>query len=178
MLGFGLGNARDTVGVQVAANITSLTDAFGDSGNLSVKFSRQVSTAEVPVFVGLSFDRLAPWGDGRLADPSTTFAVTAFPMASLGGRSYPMMVTVGYGTHIEDRRRQPGVFVGAGMGLTENFGASIAWTGESVTVGSAFKFDGLDNFRFSASIDDALNQVDGQRLTVSATYIFDNLFGG
>ena len=178
VLGFGLGDASKTVGVQVAASITSLTDSFGDSGSLSIKAARQINGLEMPTFVGLSLDRLAGWGDGTLVDESATLAVTMFPIAKIGGQSYPLMITAGYGSAVLDHHREPGAYVGAGIGITQNFGASLAWTGESVTIGTAFKFDGLDNLRFSASVEDAFDQVGGQRLTLSATYYFDNVFGG
>lgn len=177
VLGFGLGDASETVGVQVSASITSLTDSFGDSGSLSIKASRRINGLEVPTFVGLSFDRLAGWGDGKLIDESATFSVTMFPTAQIAGQTYPLMITAGYGNAVLERLREPGAFVGAGIGITENFGASLAWTGESVTLGTAFKFDALENMRFSASLEDAFDQVGGQRVTVSATYYFDTNFG-
>ena len=177
VLGFGLGDASKTVGVQVSASITSL-DSFGDSGSLSVKAARQINGLETPTFVAVSLDRLAGWGDGTLIDPSATLIVTMFPTANIGGQSYPLMLTAGYGTSVLDHHREPGAYVGAGMGITENFGASLAWTGESVTIGTAFKFDALDNMRFSASLEDAFDQVGGQRVTLSATYYFDTKFGG
>lgn len=178
VLGFGLGDASETIGVQVSASITSLTDDFGDSGSLSIKAARQINGLAVPTFVGLSLDRLAGWGDGTLIDESATLAVTMFPTVNIGGQTYPLMITAGYGNSVLDRKREPGGYVGAGIGLTENFGASFAWTGESVTLGTAFKFDGLDNLRFSASAEDVFDQVGGQRLTLSATYYFDDIFGG
>ena len=178
VLGFGLGDASKTVGVQVSASITSLTDDFGDSGSLSIKAARQITGLAVPTFVGLSLDRLAGWGDGTLIDESASLAVTLFPVARIGGQAYPVMITAGYGDSVLNHHRDPGAYVGAGIGITENFGASFAWTGESVTLGTAFKFDGLDNVRFSASVEDAFDQVDGQRLTVTATYYIDTGFGG
>lgn len=178
VLGFGLGNVRDTVGVQVSANFTDLSDGFGNSGTLSVKAARQITGLDVPTFVGLSLDRLAGWGNSAALDTSTTLAVTMFPTAQIGGQSYPLMITAGYGTDILDHRREPGAYVGAGIGITENFGASVAWTGESVTVGTAFAFGALDNVRFSASVEDAFDQVGAQRLTLSATYYFNDIFGG
>ena len=177
VLGFGFGDATETVGVQVSASITSLTDSFGDSGSLSIKAARQINGLEIPTFVGLSLDRLAGWGDGKLIDESATLSVTMFPTAQIGGQTYPLMITAGYGNAILEHHREPGAFVGAGIGITENFGASLAWTGESVTVGTAFKFDALENMRFSASLEDAFDQVGGQRLTLSATYHFDTDFG-
>ena len=178
VLGFGLGNVRDTVGVQVSANFTSLNEGFGNSGTLSFKLARQINGLDIPSFVGLSLDRLAGWGDTAALDPSATLALTLFPTVQIGGQSYPVMVTAGYGSDILDHHREPGAYVGAGIGITANFGASIAWTGESVTVGTAFKFDALDNVRFSASVEDVFDQVGGQRLTLSATYYFNDIFGG
>jgi hypothetical protein len=178
VLGFGLGDASETIGVQVSASITSLTDDFGDSGSLSIKAARQISGVTVPTFVGLSFDRLAGWGDGTLIDESATLAVTMFPTVNIRGQSYPLMITAGFGDSVLDHHREPGGYIGAGIGITENFGASFAWTGESVTLGTAFKFDALENIRFSASVEDVFDQVGGQRLTLSATYYLDNVFGG
>ena len=178
VLGFGFGDASKTVGVQVSASITSLTDDFGDSGSWSIKAARQINSFDVPTFVGLSLDRLAGWGDGTLIDESATLAVTMFPTATIGGQSYPLMISAGYGDSVLNHHRDAGAYVGAGIGITENFGASLAWTGESVTLGTAFKFDGLDNMRFSASVEDAFDQVGGQRLTLSATYYINNVFGG
>jgi hypothetical protein len=178
ILGFGLGNVRDSVGVQVAANFTALDQGFGNSGTLSFKFGRQIGGLDTPTFVGLSLDRIAGWGDSAALDESATLALTLFPTAHIGGGSYPLMITAGYGSDILDHHREPGAYVGAGIGITENLGASIAWTGESVTLGTAFKFDALKNVRFSASVEDAFDQVGAQRLSLSATYYFNDIFGG
>ena len=178
ILGFGLGNVRETVGVQMSASFTSLDSGFGNSGTLSFKAARQINGLDMPTFVGLSLDRLAGWGNSAALEESATLALTMFPTAQIGGQTYPLMITAGYGSAILDHHREPGAYVGAGIGLTENFGASIAWTGESVTVGTAFKFDALENVRFSASVEDAFDQVGGQRLTISATYYFNDVFGG
>lgn len=178
VLGFGFGDASKTVGVQVSASIISLTNDFGDSGSWSIKAARQINSLAVPTFVGLSLDRLAGWGDGHLIDESATLAVTMFPVANIGGQSYPLMISAGYGNSVLNHHREPGGYVGAGIGITENFGASLAWTGESITIGTAFKFDALDNMRFSASLEDAFDQVGGQRLTLTATYYIHNVFGG
>lgn len=178
VLGFGLGNIRETVGVQISASLTSLNEGFGNSGTLSFKLARQITALETPTFVGLSLDRLAGWGNSAVLDESATLALTLFPTAQIGGQTYPLMVTAGYGTDVVNHRREPGAYAGVGIGITENFGASIAWTGESVTLGTAFKFEALDNLRFSASVEDAFDQVGGQRLTLSATYYFNDIFGG
>lgn len=178
ILGFGLGSAADAVGVQVTANIISLTDDFADSGSLGVKASREVGRGALPVYLGVAVDRIGGWGDSEDLDPSVSGMVTAFPQVDAGGRTLPLMVTLGAGTHLRNDFEDPGVFGGVGVGLTRNLGASAAWTGESVSVGAVFRVPGLDNMRFTASLDDAFDQVDARRVTVTATVFVRDLWGG
>ena len=56
--------------------------------------------------------------------------------------------------------------------------ASLAWTGEGVTVGGAFRVPGLDSMRFTASVNDVFDQADSRRITVSATIFVRDLLGG
>lgn len=175
--GFGVGDASETVGLQFSANLTSLSEGVGDSGSLSIKASREVSGLAVPTYVGLSVDRIAGWGEVEGYDPSTALAVTLFPQADFGGERYPLMVTAGLGSHVRNDQADPGVFLGAGIGLTPNFGTSLAWTGETVTLGSVFRIDGLDSARFGASIDDLLDQEDRRRVVLTATFFVEDLFG-
>ena len=179
VLGYGFGNADGGVGVQLGAHVTSLTDDFGDSGYLSVRASTRVLRyGGTPAFLGLGVDRIAPWGDAEPLDPSYTLALTGFPVASIGGREVPMMVTVGIGSHVADDDSEPGGYFGAGFGLSRNLAVSAAWTGEDVTAGAAFRLDALPDVTFTAAVDDLFDQTDSQRITLSATWTFDSLFGG
>lgn len=180
VLGFGLGDAENSVGVQLNAHITSLTDDFGDSGYLSIKASRRLSAGQSPVYGSLIFGQLANWGDANPRDANFSAAITRFTWVNNegSGRAYPLMMTLGAGTDLRNNDTDPGVFAGIGVGLSENMSASLAWTGESVTVGTGFKIRGLDDIGFGLAIDDALNQVDNRRLILSIGYRFNNLFGG
>lgn len=177
VVGFGLGDANKGVGLQVMANITSLKSSFGDSGHLSIKASRRM-TAQTPTFVGLSMDRLAGWGDAKGVKPAVSVQLTWFPQTEIAGQTYPLMMTIGAGSHLAHNGRDPAVFFGAGIGLSANFGASLAWTGDTVTLGSAFRVDGLRNVTFAANLDDAFDQNDSRRVGLSATWLIDGLFGG
>lgn len=176
-LGTGFGDARGGVGVQVTASFGAPLDGLGESGSLGLKFAHRFAGSGRPTFLALSFDRLAGWGDRADLDPTTTVALTTFPRLALGADSYPLMVTLGAGSHIRDDGTEPGLYAGAGIGLTRNFGASLAWTGEDVTVGAVAKVPGLDNWRFTASVLDALDQEDGRRLSITATFVVQDLFG-
>ena len=177
VVGFGLGDAAQGVGIQISANITSLSDNFGDSGHFSVKFARKLP-GEAPTYLALSFDRLSGWGDARNTKPATSLSLTTFRKVDIAGQSYPVMLTIGAGNRVRNFSQDSGIFVGAGIGLTPNFGASLAYAGDQVALGSAFKVAGLKNMVFSATLDDAFNQQSAQRVTVSATVVFSNLFGG
>ncbi len=183
-LGYVLGDAGTGVGLQFGVNFTGLASdpSFsglgpGRSGYFSLQAAHLIS-AKVPVFVAVSADHLSGWGRAKDINPALAAMVTVFPTIKLGDQAYPMMLTLGIGDHIRNAGNDPGGFAGLGMGLTPNFGASVAWTGETVTIGGTYKNAALKNWNFSAQLDDALNQKDGRRVTLSATILFENAFGG
>ncbi len=183
-LGYVLGDAGSGVGLQFGANFTGLGadpnfSGFGpgQSGYFSLQAARLIGS-KVPTFVALSVDHLASWGRANSTPPAVSAMVTLFPTATLGDQSYPLMLTFGIGNHIRNAGNDPGAFAGIGMGLTPNFGASVAWTGETVTIGGTYKNDALQNWNFSAQLDDAFNQKNSRRVTISATVLFENAFGG
>jgi hypothetical protein len=179
VMGLGFGDANKTVGVQVAAHVTSLKDSFGDSGYLSLRFSKRLSAGPRPVYGSLQFGQLANWGDANGRDETASFAITRFTEVSFGGaRPHPVMMTIGAGTHVRDFETKAGVFGGVGIGLTENIATSIAWTGDVLTVGADFRIPGYDDVLFGISIDDVTDRKDNRRIILSVGYKFDNLFGG
>jgi hypothetical protein len=180
VVGIGVGSAEDSIGLQFTANITSLTDDFADSGFLSVKASRQIAAGRNPTYASLEIGQLANWGDADGIRETATIAVTRFSQWNLGAsqEQYPVMMTIGAGTNLRNSNSDPGVFAGIGIGLSEYTAASVAWAGESVSIGGGFKIKGADNLVISLSLDDAFDQVDRQRLTLSVGYRFSNLFGG
>lgn len=179
VFGFGTGNAETSIGFQFSANITSIFENFGNSGYITFKASQRLAEHETPTYVGVVIDHLGQWGDyAEDYEPTVAFAMTSFPDVSIGSEMFPLMLTIGAGSHVRDGGTEPGIFLGAGIGLTQNLGASIAWTGETVTLGSAFKFDGLENVSFSANVDDVFDQLDSRRITLSATWFTQDLFGG
>lgn len=180
ILGFGLGDANDGVGFQFGAHIVSLTDDFADTGYFSLKASTRISDGAAPTYASLTVSHLGTWGVSANEDPTTVVALTRFAGWTLGEAQnvYPVMMTIGAGTNLSDFGQEPGIFGGFGIGLTEYMAASIAWTGDEVSVGSSFKIKGLDNLFLSVSLDDALNDRDFQRVTLSIGYQFPDLFGG
>ncbi len=180
IFGFGLGNAEQGIGLQFAANITSLESSFADSGYFSIKASRRIAEGKNPTYASLSVGHLAGWGDANGFDETGTLAVTTFTSidSQRSGEAYPVMLTIGAGTHIRNNEQDPGVFFGAGVGLTRNLAVSAAWTGDRAHFGAGFKVDGLNNMRFGLAIDDAFNNDNNRRVILTLGVRFDNLFGG
>jgi hypothetical protein len=177
-LGFGLGDAETGIGGQVTATITSLTDDFGDSGYLTLKAATRLRGSATPMYLGVTADHLAGWGDAEAPDESLDLTFTAFPKANIGGVDRRLMLTLGAGSHIRNNNADPGVYLGAGMALSDSWAASLAWTGEDVTIGTGFRLDAVPNVQFTASVEDAFDQNDARRFTLQVTFTADDLFGG
>lgn len=175
--GAGFGSAEDAIGFQVNGNITSLTDSFGDSGYFGLKASRRLSAGRVPIYGAVELTHLGNWGDASGTDATADVMFTAFSRIDSASDSYPVMFTLGAGTHVRNNRTDPGAYIGAGIGLTEHFGASIAWTGETLDIGSSFTIAGLDNTYFSVEVNDATDRVNHRRITFSVSFALQNAFG-
>lgn len=179
-LGFGLGSAEDSVGVQVSTTITSLKSNFADSGYLNLKFSRRILAGAHPTYVSIEGNHLANWGDARLAKPRGKIAITTFGMArfSPDGDSYPYMLTLGAGNDLRNNAKDPGVFLGAGIGVSKSLGLSAAWTGETFDMGASVRMDSFKNVSFNASVNDVFDTKNSRRLSVSVNWSLSNVFGG
>lgn len=178
-LGFGVGDADEGIGAQMSVVIASLTDDFGDAGYLNFKLSRRIAAGDHPTYIGLEGSQIGTWGASDVLDPQGTLAVTTFGRATFGSRSesYPYMVTVGAGTGLRNNQEDPGVIFGAGVGLTENFGVSAAWTGETVDMGVGFRARALGNASLTVQMNDVFDQEDRQRFTFTVNFAVNNLWG-
>lgn len=204
-VGLGFGSAERAVGVQVTGNITSLTDDFGDSGYFDLKLSRRIKGGASPTYFSVTFGRIGAWGDARRRTVTESFvgdseclecdeiidtrivdsneitgtvALTQFSQLSLGrsATSYPVMFTLGAGTHIRNDQTDPGVFFGAGIGLSESLGVSAAWGGEYVNIGANLRLKQFKNASLSATVYDVFDTKDSRRLTMSVNFFTPNLF--
>ncbi|MFT5615095.1 MAG: hypothetical protein ACI8Q6_002378 [Granulosicoccus sp.] len=177
--GIGFGDAIDSVGVQLTAQITSLTDDFGDSGYFALNFSRQVAAGKAPIFIGAEVSSLASWGDAKDNPTSGKVMATWFPTLQFdSGTNIPLMITAGYGSHLKNGFADPAPYFGIGAGFTRNFGASVSWTGDTIDVGTAFLIDGWDNGNVTVEFNDVTNRQDRQRVSVTFNIFRSNLFRG
>lgn len=148
-VGFGLGDPRRAVGLDVAANVISLSDSggrdsFAGSGNVGFKLHR-ILPGEVAVAVG--WENALAWGDARNADSSVYGAVSrAFPLQPNNYRNpMPLVLSVGAGggrfrseQAIRNREGGVGLFASAGLQLSPQFSLLANWTGQDLNVGASF----------------------------------------
>jgi len=90
--GIGLGDAARLTGVEISANIISLTDGVGEDGTIGVKWHGEVSP-EMRVAVG--FTNLAQWGAAKDID-NTLYAVLTRALV-VGSRAAAVSVGAGSG---------------------------------------------------------------------------------
>lgn len=188
VLGFGLGSAEEGVGLQVAANLTEIDRGADAGGFFSVTASRRLSAGPTPIYGAISVSHLGEWGESdsytsfytvepKDRDPSASIAFTAFPsVIGQNGEQWPLMLTLGAGTQVRNDQTDPGIFAGVGVGLTETLGASVSWYGDYATVGAAFRPKDTNAY-FTASLVDAFDQQDSQRVVVSLNFALANVFG-
>ncbi len=170
--GFGLGDATETVGVQVTGVISGM-EPFGDSGSVSLKFSRALAPT---TFAGVSFGNVAGWGVEEDEDVKTTAAITHFGDIWTLDTYFPYMLTVGYGTNVTDGGTEEGAILGAGVGLNEYMGLSISTNTEYVNLGAGFRSPNLEGWNLSLTAVDAFDQEDRQALQVAVSYAIPNAF--
>ncbi|MDF1718398.1 MAG: hypothetical protein P1U75_17260 [Antarcticimicrobium sp.] len=175
-LGVGLGNAAEGLGLQITANITSLSNNFGDSGYFEAKIARLIAPGDSPLYIAAQVEGLARWGQASTVPERGRIMGTWFTDLSAGGDVFPLMVTLGYGTHLRNGRTDPGIFAGAGIGLTRNLGVSAAWTGETLDVGAAWRFEGAPGMTVSAEINDVTDRLGSRRFSITFSFLRPNLY--
>lgn len=177
--GIGFGDMNNGIGGHVTTHVTSLEDSPGDSGYFGLSLAGRIPTAANPTYIGVTFDQLGGWGDSDILDPAASVAVTTFLEAgAANGRRMPLMMTLGAGTHVRDAREDPGAFAGIGVGISESFSASAAYYGDHATIGASYMPRKMRDLTINASLVDAFDQQGDQRVVVTATWVFSNLFGG
>lgn len=176
-LGFGLGSAENSVGLQFTADIASLSRRFGDAGSVGIKLSRRLAAGDWPVYASVAVDRLAPWGSARGLKPAFSATITTFGAISLGGESHPVMLSLGAGNRLRANQTRSGVFAGVGLGLTRNLAASAGWSGEALDVGIGFRLPNLEALNFTLAVNDVTDRRNSRRVTATATWALSDVFG-
>jgi hypothetical protein len=176
--GYTVGNPIEGVSATVAVNIVGL-DPFGESGTLSVNFSRLLRAGgNSATFVGLAAGNLLGWGDAENND--TTYTIAASHLVGIttaGGVEIPMQVSVGYGnesTLSDDGLgvAGPGAFIGLGVGVTETLSASLSATQTQLNVGFSLSVPQVPGLGLSLGMFDVTDNTSRQQVSLGASFSF------
>jgi len=137
--GFGIGNPASAVGVEVAVNVISLTNEFGDSGSVAIKVHRNIGERGA-LSIGTEND--LAWGEAKdyvERNTSTKFASYShyFQLRSSPMNPGGLMVTLGAGDgrlgKVNDPK-QVSPFVSVGYAWTRQFSTIVDYSGETTNV--------------------------------------------
>lgn len=142
-LGFGIGNPRENVAVEIDYNIESLR-GVENGGSMDLRFSRSlISNSDFRLSLGAGWlAALSHGGVERKGDSPYGALTAAWPLRPRNGEfRQTMQVTAGVGGgRLQKITADPddlagGVFVSAGVELAANVGLSAGWTGRGLNAG-------------------------------------------
>ncbi len=179
-VGFGLGDAQKSVGLEITAGISSVdTSDFGDSGGLGFKIHKAFKDGTA---VAVGWSNVVKWGDADDQE-DTIYGVVTKPFELQPNdpkNKLPLTVSIGFGSgafrstgSIEDGTNTPNFFGGLGLRVSPQVSLVTSWTGSRLNIGSSFapfpKVPVVVNTFFT----DVTNNVDnGVGFTLSAGYAF------
>jgi hypothetical protein len=177
-LGYTIGNPIENVSVSAGINLNSLTDNFGDSGNLNLSLSRMVNIGERSMtFVGASAGNLAGWGDA--SDSEVSFAGYVSHVVAFGSTNgeVPVQFTLGYGnqTTLSDDgigTLGDGIFYGVGVGVTETLSLSLSGTETQFNVGGTVLVPAVDGLAVTAGVYDATVNASRRQYSLTVAFSF------
>lgn len=142
--GFGLGDPSRYVGVEVAVNVISLTDDFGDSGAVALKVHRNIGERGA---LAVGTENTLAWGEAEdVADATTSTEFISYSHYFQLNPDNPMnpgglMLTVGVGDGRLGQEDDPtdfAPFVSVGYSITRQFSVIADYAGEMTNVGMSF----------------------------------------
>jgi hypothetical protein len=140
-VGFGLGDSRRAVGVELAYNLQSVRQ-FGDNGGFDIKVHRQVySSDETQVAAAVGLSNFVSYGPQAGGSPSSLYGVvTAAHLLQPENPVNPMPITgtLGLGGgYFSGSGNDVGVIAGVGLQVHPQFSVNTAWSGVGLNVGTS-----------------------------------------
>ena len=138
IIGTGFGDPSESVGVEIALGITSVSSPFwgdgkfGDEGNLNLKLHKYLGSSVLGEISSVSFGASNLVGWGATQDIPTNLYLAYSEIDFVGQFSqYGIAYTIGYGTSVASGEKEAGLFGGIGLARS-NYNASISFIDESV----------------------------------------------
>ncbi|MEH2423350.1 MAG: hypothetical protein V7K48_21300 [Nostoc sp.] len=147
-LGFGLGNAAKSVGLEVNVNITSVGGGdsfdFGDSGGVGFKLHKYLGDGTA---VAIGWSNPIKWGDVRKAKDTIYGVVTKSFLLQPDNQNnkLPLTVSVGLGSGafrskgaLEADENTVNLFASLGLRVIPEVSLVSSWTGNRLNIGASF----------------------------------------
>jgi hypothetical protein len=141
-MGFGLGDAQQTVGVELAYNVLSIRN-FASNGSFDAKVHRQIyrsPTTLVAAAVGLN--RFAAYGSNAAPTASSLYGVVSVAQLLQPNdpvNRLPIIATVGLGGgSFSNPNSDAGLIAGVGLQVHPQISVNTAWSGVGLNVGASF----------------------------------------
>ena len=181
-LGFGLGNSRESLGLEVIYNNLSIR-SFGQNGSVDTKVHRSLlsnSTTQVAAAVG--WNNFTNYGD----DAGGTFPSSVYGVVSAyhlltpqnPNNSFPVTLSLGLGgaPFFSNSNSGVGVVAGAGIQVHPQVAVSSAWSGRGLNLGASFIPVQTIPLSVAVIYGDALSNTEsGSVLAVGIGYSFNFL---
>ncbi|MDH6056615.1 hypothetical protein [Umezakia ovalisporum] len=181
-LGFGLGNSRQSLGLEVIYNNLSIR-SFAQNGSFDAKVHRSLfsnSTTQVAAAVG--WNNLANYGnDAGGTYPSSVYGVvSAYRVLRPQDRNNSLPVTLSLGLggapFFSNSNSGVGVIAGAGIQVHPQIAVSSAWSGRGLNLGASFVPVQTIPLSVAVIYGDALDNTEsGSVLAVGIGYSFNFL---
>ncbi len=140
-MGFGLGDSRRAVGVELAYNLQSVRQ-FGENGGFDAKIHRQVySSDDTQVAAAVGLNNFASYGTNAGGSESSLYGVvTAAHLLQPDhpNNRLPITASLGLGGGaFSSESSDVGVIAGVGLQVHPQFSVNTAWSGVGVNVGAS-----------------------------------------
>jgi hypothetical protein len=148
VVGFGLGNPRESIGLETALAIISLKDGFGDRGALGLKAHHSFDNG---IAVALGWSNAIRWGLGTQNNSGnvkeTVYGVVTKRLElqpENEANKLPLTISAGIGTGsyrsvgaIQANTNTPNFFASLGLRVIPEASVITSWTGNSLNLGTS-----------------------------------------
>jgi len=139
--GFGLGNAKDLVGLEVVYNMGSIR-RFGANGTFDAKLHRVVyAEGSTQVAVAAGWNTFAQHGNEGVIPSGAYGAISSYSLLQPNDtfNKMPISFTVGAGGgNFRQGSASTGIFGGVGVQVHPQIGLGAAWSGVGINVGVSY----------------------------------------
>jgi len=140
-VGFGLGDSRNTIGLETSYNLGSIRN-FGSNGTFDLKAHRVVySEGSNQVAIAAGWNAFAQHGNEGVKNSSVYGAVTSYSLLQPDDSFNKLPITLTLGVGGGDFRQgnaSTGVFGGVGLQVHPQVGLGLAWSGVGLNAGVSY----------------------------------------